>query len=205
MTSMRTSAPITTSGIDLRRPLRASHGGRPLRLRLRRQLPHQVRHHSESEVRSRHHPGEGQRRRGQLRRDAAVQGQRGHRLEPGRLRRGLSGRYVTSFNECSNPFDHHRPGRDPQRYPGQPGSANHRGTEPEPAAGGVVLSARRARGVHAGEHWGKTSLFFGIQCAAAPPSGPRETLLGSLACGAGRQVARTRLIRPLPFPRMSCQ
>src|SRR5712664_1892005 len=38
------------------------------------------------------------------------------------------------------------------------------------------------------------------QCAAAPPSGPRETLLGSLACGAGRRVARTRLIRPLPFP-----
>jgi len=36
------------------------------------------------------------------------------------------------------------------------------------------------------------------QCAAAPPSGPRETLLGSLACGAGRRVARTRLIRPLP-------
>src|SRR6267142_4121898 len=30
---------------------------------------------------------------------------------------------------------------------------------------------------------------------------PRETLLGSLACGAGRRVARTRLIRPLPAPR----
>jgi hypothetical protein len=35
------------------------------------------------------------------------------------------------------------------------------------------------------------------QCAAAPPSGPRETLLGSRACGAGGRVARTTLIRPL--------
>jgi len=34
-------------------------------------------------------------------------------------------------------------------------------------------------------------------CAAAPPSGPRETLLGSRACGAGWRVARTTLIRPL--------
>jgi len=29
---------------------------------------------------------------------------------------------------------------------------------------------------------------------------PRETLLGSLACGGRRRVARTRLIRPLPSP-----
>lgn len=33
----------------------------------------------------------------------------------------------------------------------------------------------------------------GCQRAAAPPSAPRETLLGSLACGAGRRVARRRL------------
>lgn len=37
-----------------------------------------------------------------------------------------------------------------------------------------------------------------MQCAAAPPSGPRETLRGSRACGVGGRVARTTLIRPLP-------
>ena len=29
-----------------------------------------------------------------------------------------------------------------------------------------------------------------LQCAAAPASGPRETLLGSRSCGAGRRIAR---------------
>ena len=31
------------------------------------------------------------------------------------------------------------------------------------------------------------------QCAAAPPSGPRETLLALLACGAGRELPERAL------------
>jgi hypothetical protein len=37
-----------------------------------------------------------------------------------------------------------------------------------------------------------------LLCAAAPPSGPRETLLGSRACGGEARVDRTTLIRLLP-------
>ena len=69
--------------------------------------------------------------------------------------------------------------------------------EADISAGPASPLRARARQVVSGRRGGGGDGARGLafQCAAAPPSEPRETFLGSRACGTGRRVARTTHIR----------